>query len=138
VIYLVSQDKGFVVGTDTSVTTGFFEPQVGTSFTNASLSGNYIFGALAPVVSSSSLSSGIASPNGVTPGTISGTSDNNRNGTLVAGQTFTAPYTVSSNGRTTMGTAPDTNVMYIVSSSKAVFISTKTTKPDSTITVVEK
>jgi hypothetical protein len=28
--------------------------------------------------------------------------------------------------------------MYIVSSSKAVFISTKTTKPDSTITVVEK
>jgi hypothetical protein len=138
VIYLVSQDKGFVVGTDTSVTTGFFEPQVGTSFTNASLSGNYIFGELAPVVSSSSLSSGIASPNGVTPGTISGTSDNNRNGTLVAGQTFTAPYTVSSNGRTTMGTAPDTNVMYIVSSSKAVFISTKTTKPDSTITVVEK
>jgi hypothetical protein len=138
VIYLVSQDKGFVVGTDTSVTTGFFEPQVGTSFTNASLSGNYIFGEQAPVVSSSSLSSGIASPNGGTPGTISGTSDNNQIGTLVAGQAFTAPYTVSSNGRTTMGTAPDTNVMYIVSSSKAVFISTKTTKANSTITVVEK
>ena len=138
VIYLVSQDKGFVVGTDTSVTTGFFEPQVGTSFTNASLSGNYIFGEQAPVVSSSSLSSGIASPNGGTPGTISGTSDNNQNGTLVAGQTFTAPYTVSSNGRTTIGTAPDTNVMYIVSSSKAVFISTKATKTNSTVTVVEK
>ena len=138
VIYLVSQDKGFIVGTDTAVTTGFFEPQVGTSFTNASLSGNYIFGELAPVASSSSLSSGIASPNGGTPGTISGTSDKNQSGTLVAGQTFTSPYTVSSNGRTTMGTAPDTNVMYIVSSSKAVFISTKTTKTNSTITVVEK
>jgi len=138
VIYLVSQDKGFVVGTDTSVTTGFFEPQVGTSFTNASLSGNYIFGEQAPVVSSSSLSSGIASPNGSTPGTISGTSDNNQIGTLVAGQTFTAPYTVSSNGRTTIDTAPNTNVMYIVSGSKAMFISTKATKTNSTITVVEK
>jgi hypothetical protein len=138
VIYLVSQDKGFLLGTDTSVTTGFFEPQVGTNFTNASLSGNYIFGDQAPVVSSSSLSSGIASPNGGTPGTISGTSDNNQVGTLVAGQAFTSPYTVSSNGRTTMGTAPDTNVLYIVSSSKAVFISTKTTKTNSTITVVEK
>jgi hypothetical protein len=138
VLYLVGQDKGFVVGTDTAVTTGFFEPQVGTTFTNASFSGNYIFGEQAPVVSGSSLSGGIASPNGGTPGTISGTSDNNQNGTLVAGQTFTSPYTVSLNGRTTMGTAPDTNVMYIVSSSKAVFISTKATNTNSTITVVEK
>ncbi|MHB8499605.1 MAG: beta strand repeat-containing protein [Candidatus Acidiferrales bacterium] len=136
VIYLVSQDKGFVVGTDNSVTTGFFEPQVGSSFTNASLSGNYIFGDQAPVVSTSSLSTGIANPNGT--GSISGTTDNNQNGSLVAGQTFTAPYSVSSNGRTTIGTAPDTNVMYIISSSKAVFISTKTTKTDPTITVVEK
>jgi hypothetical protein len=138
VIYLVSQNKGFVVGTDTSVTTGFFEPQVGTSFTNASLSGNYIFGEQAPIVSSSSLSSGIASPNGGTPGTISGTSDTNQIGTLVAGQTFTAPYTVSSTGRTTAGTAPDTSVMYIISSSKAVFIDTKTGKTNATSTVVEK
>jgi hypothetical protein len=138
VIYLVSQNKGFVVGTDTSVTTGFFEPQVGTSFTNASLSGNYIFGEQAPIVSSSSLSSGIASPNGGTPGTISGTSDTNQIGTLVAGQTFTAPYTVSATGRTTAGTAPDTSVMYIISSSKAVFIDTKTGKTNATSTVVEK
>jgi hypothetical protein len=138
VIYLVSQNKGFTVGTDTSVTTGFFEPQVGTSFTNASLSGSYIVGDLAPVVSSSSLESGIASPNGATPGTITGTSDNNQNGILVAGQTFTAPYTVSSNGRATVGTAPDTSVMYIISSSKAVFIDTKTGKTNATSTVVEK
>ena len=138
VIYLVNQDKGFAMGTDTSVTTGFFEPQVGTNFTNASFSGNYIFGDQAPVASSSSLSSGIANPTGGFPGTISGTSDNNQIGTLVGGQTFTAAYTVSSNGRTTLGTAPNTNVMYIVSSSKAVFISTKSTNTNSTITVVEK
>jgi len=138
VIYLVSQDKGFLVGTDTSVTTGFFEPQVGTNFTNASLLGNFIFGDMAPVVSSSSLNTGIASPNGATPGTISGTSDNNSSGTLTAGQAFTATYSVASNGRVTITSGTDTNVMFIVSSSKAVFISTKAGNANSTITVVEK
>ena len=138
VIYLVSQDKGFLVGTDTSVETGFFEPQVGTTFTNASLSGSFIFGDMAPVVSSSSLNTGIASPNGATPGTISGTSDNNSSGTLTAGQAFTATYSVASNGRVTITSGTDTNVMFIVSSSKAVFISTKAGNANSTITVVEK
>jgi len=138
VLYLVSQNKGFLVGTDTSVTTGFFEPQVGTNFTNASLSGNYIFGDMAPVVSSSSLNTGIASPNGATPGTISGTSDNNSSGTLTAGQAFTATYSVASSGRVTITSGTDTNVMFIVSSSKAVFISTKAGKANSTVTVVEK
>jgi hypothetical protein len=136
VIYLVSQDKGFLVGTDTSVTMGLFEPQVGSSFTDTSLSGNYVSRDLEPVVSSSSLSIGLASANGT--GTISGITDSDQNGTLVAGQTFTAPYTVSSNGRTTIGTAPDTNVMYIVSSLKALFISTKATKTNPTISVIEK
>src|SRR5207302_8170397 len=138
VIYLVSQDKGFLVGTDTSVTTGFFEPQVGTNFTNASLLGNFIFGDMAPVVSNSSLNTGIASPNGATPGTISGTSDNNSSGTLTAGQAFTATYSVASNGRVTITSGTDTNVMFIVSSSKAVFISTKPGNANSTITAVEK
>lgn len=133
VIYLVSANKGFLVGTDTSVITGSFEPQVGSSFTNASLSGSYFFGDEAPVVNTSSLQSGVATPDGV--GTINGTSDNNQAGTLVGGQTFTNPYTVSSSGRTTVGS---NNVLYIVSSSKAYLMSIKAGKADSTITVVEK
>jgi hypothetical protein len=136
VIYLVSQNKGFVVGTDTSVTTGFFEPQVGTSFTNASFSGNYIFGDIGPVVRSSSLGSGVANANGT--GTISGTSDDNSSGTLTAGQAFSATYSVSSNGRAVITSSGNTNAAYFVSSSKAVFISTSATTTNSTITVVEK
>jgi hypothetical protein len=136
VIYLVSQDKGFIVGTDTAVTTGFFEPQVGTSFTNASFSGNYIFGDIGPVVRSSSLGSGVANANGT--GTISGTSDDNSSGTLTAGQAFSATYSVSSNGRAVITSSGNTNAAYFVSSSKAVFISTSATTTNSTITVVEK
>lgn len=131
IIYLVGQNKGFVLGTDARVATGFFEPQVGTSFTNASLSGNYGFGDLAPVVSSSALKTGIATPNGAVPGSIGGTA--------LPGHVFVPlPYTVSSNGRAILGTPPNTNTLYIVSSSKAVFISGKPGKKDSTITIVEK
>jgi hypothetical protein len=136
VIYLVSPNKGFLVGTDNAVITGSFEPQATGPFSNASLSGSYFFGDMAPVVSSSSVNSGVASPDGV--GTISGTSDNNSSGSLQGGQTFSAPYSVGTNGRVTIGSGSDTNVMYLVSSSKAVLISTKTTKTNPTITVVEK
>jgi hypothetical protein len=136
VIYLVSQDKGFLVGTDGSVTTGFFEPQVGSSFTNASFSGNYIFGDIGAVVSSSSLSSGVVNSNGA--GTIAGTNDSNSSGTLTAGQAFSATYSVSSNGRAVITSGGDTNAAYFVSSSKVVFISTSATTTNSTIQVVEK
>jgi len=134
VIYLVTANKGFLVGTDNAVISGSFEPQATGPFSNASLSGNYFFGDLAPVVKTSSLESGVATANGVSPGTITGTSDNNKSGTLVGGQTFTNAYTVSSNGRTTSGNS----VLYIVSASKAYLMSIKSGKADSTITVVEK
>jgi hypothetical protein len=136
VIYLVSQDKGFIVGTDSSVTTGFFEPQVGTNFTNASLSGNFIAGIQPSAVSTSSLVSSVASLDGA--GNVSVTTDKNTNGVLTAGQAASAVYAVSSTGRTTFGPAPDTDVGYIVSASKFVFIQTKTTNTSPTIEVVEK
>jgi uncharacterized repeat protein (TIGR01451 family) len=142
VVYLVSQDKGFFVGTDTVVTTGFFEPQVGTNFTNASLSGNFIAGDQTPAVSASSLSSSLASLDG--NGNVSVTTDQNTNGALTAGQVGSDTYAVqvsaggTRNGRITLGSAPDTSVGYIVSSGKFVFISTKTTNTSPTIKVVEK
>jgi hypothetical protein len=137
-LYLVTNNTGFVVGTDTSVTTGFFEPQVGSAFTNASISGNFTFGDMAPVVSTSSLSSGVVSPNGLTPGALAGTSDQNSSGSLSAGQAFTASYTVAPSGRATITSTGDTNVMYIISTSKAVVISTNTTTTGPTILVIEK
>ena len=44
VIYLVSPNKGFLVGTDPNASAGSFEPQVGTNFNNASFAGPYAFG----------------------------------------------------------------------------------------------
>ena len=50
VLYLVSDDQAFVIGTDPAVSFGFMTPQVqpGT-FTATSLSGTYAGGSLAPV-----------------------------------------------------------------------------------------
>jgi hypothetical protein len=133
VIYLVAANQGFLVGTDTSVTTGSFEPQASGTFSKASLSGNYFFGDETSVVNTSSLQVGVATSDGVS--TISGASDANQAGTLAGGQTFTNSYAVSSNGRTTVG---NNNVLYLVSPSKAYLMSIKSGKADSTITVVEK
>jgi hypothetical protein len=44
VFYLVAKNQAFVVGTDNSVTLGMMNPQVGSGFTVASLSGNYLGG----------------------------------------------------------------------------------------------
>ena len=44
VFYLVAENQAFVVGTDNSVTSGIMTPQVGSGFTVASLSGNYLGG----------------------------------------------------------------------------------------------
>jgi hypothetical protein len=136
VIYLVTANEGFHVGTDPSASGGFFEPQAAGPFSNSSFSGNYITGDMAPVHSTSALSTGVASANGT--GTITGTDDENQSGTLTAGYTFTATYSVASSGRVTVTSGSDTDVMYLVSGSKAVMISTKSTNTASTITVIEK
>ncbi|HUK54940.1 MAG TPA: choice-of-anchor D domain-containing protein, partial [Candidatus Binatia bacterium] len=44
VLYLASQDRGFFLSADPAVTFGYVEPQVGSSFSAASLTGNAIFG----------------------------------------------------------------------------------------------
>ncbi len=49
VMYLVSPNQAFIVGTDAAVTFGLMEPQSGAPFSNVSLSGTYAGGSLAPV-----------------------------------------------------------------------------------------
>ena len=46
ILYLVSNAKAFVVGTDASASSGLLEVQSGSSFTNASLKGNYLGGTI--------------------------------------------------------------------------------------------
>ncbi len=130
VYYLFAQNEGFLVDTTSAVATGTIDPQAVGPFTNASLTGNYSFGDAPPVLNSTTLSSGVATADGA--GTLSGISDLNNDGTLAGGQSFSTTYSVSANGRTTLGTNVD--ILYIISPTKAVYmpIAAGTTNPNIT------
>lgn len=69
IAYLVTPNEGFIVGMDTSASTptvesGFFQPQVGTSFSSASASGKYSFGTRFPMNANATDSSGVATFDG--------------------------------------------------------------------------
>jgi hypothetical protein len=129
ILYLFAQNEGFLVDTTTSaVAAGTIDPQAVGPFSNASLSGAYAFGDVSPVLNTTTLSSGVATADGA--GTLSGTSDLNVDGTLAGGQALSTAYTVSSNGRTILGTNAD--ILYIISPTKAVYmpIASGTTNPN--------
>ena len=127
VLYLFEQNEGFLVDTSAVVSAGTIDPQAIGPFTNASLSGSYVFGNATPVLNSITLSSGVATADGA--GTLSGTSDENNAGTLAGGQSFSTTYAVSANGRTILGSNVD--ILYVISPTRAVYmpISTGTTNP---------
>ncbi|MGA9968552.1 MAG: hypothetical protein WBQ10_25360, partial [Terriglobales bacterium] len=70
VLYLVSNNQAFIIGTDPAVSFGFMTPQTipQSGFSNASLSGIYAGGSLAPVdpIVSNVVSSAIAVPGSLT------------------------------------------------------------------------
>ena len=123
-LYLASANKGFWLGTGNGVQSGFFEPQVGSSFTNASLSGSYVFGNEPPTVSGNSVNSGFVAADGA--GSVAGTSDHNNGGTTTA-ESINETYAVSANGRVVFVDS----VMYLISTSKAVMIETTNSNPNS-------
>jgi hypothetical protein len=141
VIYLVSQDKGFLVGTDTSVTTGSFEPQTGGPFGNTSASGTYAFGSISPVAVANADQSGVAT---FTTPNVTGAIDKNSSGTLSAGSAITSTYSIDSTGlgllpagcSITGGTCQD--VFFIVSPSKAVLLETASGKKNPNLQVSDK
>jgi hypothetical protein len=130
VLYLASAGKGFWLGTGGAVQNGSFEPQVGSSFTNGSITGSYAFGDDPPTVSGTTISSGIVVADGA--GNLTGTSDENQGGAFSVSP-FTQTYAVSSNGRVVF----PQSVMYLISPSKAVMIQT-TNETNPTVTVVDK
>jgi hypothetical protein len=123
--YLVSANKGFVLGVENSVSTGFFEPQSGGPFTNASASGSYSFGSIGPTVPHVSNESGVASFDGVD--TVTGTNDSNSLGSGLSGNHFFSDtYSVTTSGR---GTTAGGVIFYIISPTKAVLIDSQSTNP---------
>lgn len=113
VIYLVSQNQGFIVGTDPSVTFGFMEPQSGT-FTTASLSGNYAGGSVVPMQASTTNEIDMATADGNGNFTFS-TDTSNAGSGLSLDVSSSGPYSVSANGRGTLTQGANAAIFYMVS-----------------------
>jgi hypothetical protein len=75
VFYLVAKNQAFAVGTDSSVTVGMMNPQVGSGFTVASLSGNYLGGS--QETDDSSQKAQVIQIHADGAGNLTGTSDQN-------------------------------------------------------------
>lgn len=145
--YLFNANQGFILGTDesvpdASVAAGVFEPQSGGPFTDSSLSGAFFFGSepfAAPPVApplgglTASLSVGVLTFDGNQ--NLSGIEDLNQleigsPPSLVSNQTISDTYAVSSNGRVTVGS--NSLILYIVSPTKFLSISTSANNPNPT------
>jgi hypothetical protein len=130
VIYLVSANKGFWLGTGGSVQNGFLEPQIGSSFNSASIAGNYIFGDEPPTTTGSSINSGVVTADGA--GNITGTSDHNGSGGFST-QPITDAYTVAVTGRAVF----TDSIMYLISPTKAVMMQVNN-EVNPSVMVIEK
>jgi hypothetical protein len=134
VLYLYTQNAGFLVGTDANVESGIIEPQVGGPFSNTPLSGAFTLGtANASNVSTTAatLESGIVTPD--VAGNVAGTSDQSSSTGLAQNQNVILTYTVALDGTGTFGTG---TTAILISGNKLAFI--YNTSPAPTITVVEK
>ena len=135
--YLVSQGEGFVVATNQSEGTwtvptngnvdfGKIVPQSAYSFTNASLKGNFMGGSEQPV--SATVGEEIDSVNFDGIGTITGTADQNGLDSNGAYSPSSGPingtYAVSSNGRVVVTNGEQQTIIYIISSSEFVALTT--------------
>jgi hypothetical protein len=113
----VSANKGFILGTDKVVATGFFEPQTSGPFSTAAATGNFFFGTTTAVSQDKSYISGVGTFNGI--GNLTAISDLSQPATLLPDQVFTDSYTIAPSGR---GTTAAGLVLYFISPSKALIM----------------
>lgn len=120
IFYLVGTNEGFVMSTDSSAAGGFFEPQTGGPFSNASLSGNYMLGTIPPPVAGSKVESGeLTSPGDGTFKMTFSTSDSG--GILDSGQKMSELILVYPEGLGIDGEfLPDFS--YMISPKKAISV----------------
>jgi len=122
VLYLVASNEAFLIGTDSGVSFGFLQGQSG-SFSDASLSGTYAGGSLAPVDPAVDNQAGIALVG--SSNTLTLTTDTSDTQGLHYAQTSGIGYTVSSDGRVQLTeNGSPVEVLYLISPSQYVGIST--------------
>jgi hypothetical protein len=139
--YLVSANDAFVLFTDNSVESGFFEPQSGSPFSVSSASGTYAFGTIKPGDPSVSNNEGVATFDGA--GNVSGTDDSNSGGTLSPAGVFSQTYSIDSNGTGHLPagctiTTNCENIFIVISPTKAVLLDTTSTNPAPALQVAGK
>jgi hypothetical protein len=122
VIYLVAANEGFLVGTDSGVSFGFLQGQSGGPYSEASLSGTYAGGSLAPVDPTVNNQAGIAV---VGSNTLTFTTNISNASGLFQNQTTDVSYTVTPTGRVALTEKTTTEeILYLISPSQYVGIST--------------
>lgn len=130
---LISANRGFLIGTETSSTSGgeFFSqraPQSGGAFSNADLNGP-LGGALSGVTTSGP-EAVLLQMTADGAGNMTGTLDGNDFGTVLSGQNSTATYTISSNGRGTLsltgGGKTRTFAFYLATGNRIVLVNQDT------------
>ena len=115
-----------MVGTDAAATSGYFEPQTGSSFSQISIFGTYSGGTVSPVLSAVTDSVTWLFADG--QGNINGTQDTSGPGGPGGPTNFTWTYAVDSTGRAVVsGSYP--SVMYVVSPTKVIMLPTADTDP---------
>ena len=120
VLYLVSNTKAFVLGADTSTSSGLVEAQTGSPFTNASLKGNYLGGTLPwPELNVISL----AAADGA--GNVKFTSNTSGSKGLQSNVSATGTYSVDATGRAIVTVSGDSTprIFYVVSPTQTVLLS---------------
>jgi Putative Ig domain len=120
ILYLVGNGKSFVLGRDTSVSSGMLEWQSGSPFTNSSFKGNYLGGTIPPV--DPSLVTLVAADGN---GNVQYTYNSSGLTGLKSNQTLTGNYAVGTTGRTVVTVTGDSNprIFYVVSSTKVAYLS---------------
>lgn len=132
VLYLSAPNQGFVVGTDTNASTGFFEPQTAGPF---SLNGTFFIGPSTQGESfANSYDSGLETFNGA--GSVTGTIDSKPSNGPVLIQALTDGYAIASNGRGTMTTS--NFIFYVISPTKFVRMDGVASAQNPSFTVGEK
>ena len=131
VMYAIAANQGFVVGTDSAVTSAYVEQQSGAPFNTSSIAGTYVGGTLAPVlpVITDAVTWLSSDGNGAIIGT-SDTSGQSGNGQ----QNMTYTYVVNSAGGVVFdGESPA--VGYVISPGKVVLF--PTTDPNPALTILQ-
>src|SRR4029077_12765815 len=116
IIYLATQDTGFVLIEDSSGASGRLQPQVGGPFSNASLSGSYFFGT-EEILSSSggSVDSGVATVSGGNSLNITD-DESHTGGELKFWQSQHFPFAGAASGRVTLAAGTDNATVGYLSS----------------------